>query len=63
MLDVFRALAKEKGRGSFDGSDGVEDGVCWSKPTQIPFQHISPNDILRSLVGDYSCLILTNAAE
>lgn len=42
---------------------GLKMGVCWSKPTQIPFQHISPNDILRSLVGDYSCLILTNAAE
>lgn len=40
-----------------------DDGVCGSKPTQFQFQHISPNDILWSSVRDYSCLILTNAAE
>lgn len=51
------------GRKELDGSDGVEDGVCGSKLTQFQFQHISPNYILWSLVRDYSCLILTNAAE
>lgn len=51
------------GKKELDASDGVEDGVCGSKPTQFQFQHISPNYILWSLVRDYSCLILTNAAE
>lgn len=46
-----------------DGSDGVRERVRRSKPTQFQFQHISPNYILWSLAGDYSCLILTNAAE